>query len=132
MLFSTLVLVGSGAAMLLKDLEDPFQGSFCVNTSAAQLRSFEQLLVDDIAQAKEDARQAGPTLMSLDQSRERPNYNTGNTVYLHLLTGPLGANIRFLGDVFSWAYQRIAMGMASLKRKTRRWSRSTKGPKARN
>ena len=116
--------------MLLKDLDDPFQGSFCINTSAIQLRSFEKLLMDDIAHAKDDAHHSGPTLLSLDRSSERPSYNTGNTVYLHLLTGPLGANIRLLGDVFSWAYQRITRGWWALKRKMIRGRPNKQGRKA--
>lgn len=118
-LFTTIIMVGSGAATLLKDLEDPFRGTFCVSTSALQLQSFEQLLMDDIAQAEIDARQAGPTFMSFANS-DRPNYNTRNTLYLHLLTGPLGANIRFFGDIFSWFYQRISNGWVAVKNKARR------------
>lgn len=104
-------MVGSGAAMLLRDLEDPFQGSFCINSSSQQLESLEELLMEDIREAEDHANQAGPTLLWLDQkNRERPNYNTGNTVYLHLLTGPLAANIRVLGDAFSWTWRKLYKG----------------------
>ena len=113
--------------MLLRDLEDPFQGSFCINSSAKQLQDFEQLLLEDIAQAEEDLKLVGPTLLTLDRNRVRPNYNTGNTVYLHLLTGPLASNIRMLGDAFAWTWRKIKGGLTVLGSRT--WKRGRKRAK---
>lgn len=120
-LFSMIASVGSGAAMLLKDLEDPFQGSFCINLAAKQLSSFEELLVADIAEAENERKEVGrPALMSLDRDRQRPNYNAGNTLYFHLLTGPLAANIRVLGDVFAWTFRQIKKWPDLMRRSWRR------------
>ena len=106
--------------MLLRDLEDPFQGSFCINASSHQLRTFEKLLEEDIAEAAEEERFSGPTLLSLDQTRVRSNYNTSNTVYLHLLTGPLASNIRMLGDAVSWALRKLKRGWTIVRNTVRR------------
>lgn len=104
--------------MLLKDLEDPFQGSFCINLAARQLSSFEELLAADIAEAETEHEQVGmPALVSLDRSRQRPNYNAGNTVYFHLLTGPLAFNIRLLGDLLAWTFRRFTKSLSTLKKR---------------
>lgn len=114
--------------MLLKDLEDPFQGSFCINLAAKQLSSFEELLVADIAEAENEQKQVGlPALVSLDRTRERPNYNAGNTVYFHLLTGPLAFNVRILNDVFAWTYRQLTKSWASLKKRAWRRPRGSRG-----
>jgi hypothetical protein len=113
-------MVGSGAAMLLRDLENPFQGSFCINHASHQLDSLEKLLEEDIAEAAEHTQEAGPTFLSLDRNRERPYYNTGNTVYLHLLTGPLAANIRMFGDAFSWTWRKLKKGWTVVQNTLRR------------
>lgn len=108
--------------MLLKDLEDPFQGSFCINLAAKQLTDFEKLLEADIAEAEAEHKQVGlPALLSLDRNRQRPNYNAGNTVYFHLLTGPLAANIKVLGDLFAWTCRRLTKSWSVLT--TRAWRR---------
>ena len=102
--------------MLLKDLEDPFQGTFCINLAAKQLSNFEELLVTDIAEAEKEQQQVGASaLISFDRARQRPNYNAANTVYFHLLTGPLGANIRFFGDIFAWTFRRITKSVSAVK-----------------
>lgn len=127
-LFSIIASVGSGAAMLLKDLEDPFQGSFCINLAAKQLSSFEELLVADIVEAENEHTQVGPpALISLDRDRQRPNYNAGNTVYFHLLTGPLAANIRVLGDLIAWTFRHITKSWAALKKRAWRRPRGSRG-----
>jgi len=121
-LFSIIAGVGSGAAMLLKDLEDPFQGSFCINLTAKQLTAFEELLVADMKEAEDEYKQVGrPALMTLDRNRQRPNYNAQNTVYFHLLTGPLGNQIRILGDLFAWTFRQITKSWPRLKNWVRRW-----------
>ena len=95
--------------MLLKDLEDPFQGSFCINLAAKQLESLEQLLMEDIVQAEMEQQQVGRSAFSsLDRNRPRLNYHAGNTIYFHLLTGPFAANVKFFGDIFAWTARKIA------------------------
>jgi hypothetical protein len=117
-------MVGSGAAMLLKDLEDPFQGSFCINLSAKQLNSFEQLLLADIADAEQQHQQLGPSaLVTLDRTRPRPAYNTRNTVYLHLLTGPFAHYIRMLGDLLAWSYRKVSRSWIVLKQVASNWKK---------
>jgi len=116
LLFAIIASVGSGAAMLLKDLEDPFQGSFCINLAAKQLTDFENLLKADIAEAEDEMKQVGlPAFISLDRERQRPNYHAGNTVYFHLLTGPLASSIRMIGDLLAWSCRRIMKSWAALK-----------------
>ena len=129
-LFAIIISVGSGAAMLLKDLQDPFQGSFCITRTANQLGTFEELLLSDIAQAEREAEQVGrPAMVSLDQNSQRPNFNTGNTVYFHLLTGPLAFNVRILGDVFAWFFRQSSKWWQQMKKTTffklgdRKWLR---------
>ena len=117
--------VGSGATMLLKDLEDPFNGSFCVSLAAKQLHSFEDLLAADVEEAESERKRSGPSsaLITLDRNRQRPNYNTGNTLYFHLLTGPLGTNVRMIGDLFAWTFRQVSRGWGALRRRT--WGRSS-------
>lgn len=108
-LFAILAAVGSGAAMLLRDLEDPFQGSFCINLAAKQLNAFQQLLETDIDEAQQEQQQVGRSaFLSMDRNRPRLHYNTRNTLYFHLLTGPLGSNVKFLGDILSWTVRHMS------------------------
>jgi hypothetical protein len=37
-----------------------------------------------------------------DDSRTRTRYSLISTIYFHLLTGPLGSNVRAAGDVLAW------------------------------
>ena len=114
-MFAILAAVGSGAAMLLKDLEDPFQGSFCINLAAKQLESLDELLVADIEQADMEQQQVGrPAFLSLDRNRPRLDYNVGNTIYFHLLTGPFAANVKFMGDIFAWTVRKLTKTWKSL------------------
>jgi len=115
-LFAIINAVGSGAAMLLKDLQEPFQGSFCISLSAYQLDSFRKLLEADIAEAETERKEVGPSAVtSLDRDRGRSNYNTKNTVYFHLLTGPLGSNIRVLSEAFAWTFRKVSNTVRSLR-----------------
>lgn len=108
-LFAILAAVGSGAAMLLRDLEDPFQGSFCINLAAKQLNAFQHLLEADIDEAQQEQQQVGRSaFLSLDRNRSRLHYNTRNTLYFHLLTGPLGSNVKFFGDILSWTVRHMS------------------------
>jgi len=103
--------------MLLRDLQDPFQGSFCITLTAKQLSTFEELLVSDIAEAEAESQQVGlPALISRDRGNQRPKYNTGNTLYFHLLTGPQAFNVRILGDIFAWLSRKFWRGWQELKR----------------
>jgi len=42
------------------------------------------------------------SLPTQDSSRSRSRYGLASTLYFHLLTGPLGFNVRALGDLFAW------------------------------
>ena len=105
--------------MLLKDLGDPFQGSFCIGLATKQLRDVEDLLEADIIEAENEHKQVGRSaFIASDRTRPRPNYNTGNTVYFHLLTGPLAANVRIVGELFAWGFRQISKGWAKLKKRS--------------
>jgi hypothetical protein len=43
-----------------------------------------------------------PLLLTQDSPRSRSRYGLASTLYFHLLTGPLGFNVRALGDLFAW------------------------------
>jgi Protein of unknown function (DUF4239) len=110
-LFSIMVGVGSGAAMLVKDLQDPFEGSFCITREARQLQSFQQLLESDLYDATREKEQtiAGQVaLIALDREKRRVKYyDTKNTLYFHLLTGPVAGQVRLLGDLLAWAIGKL-------------------------
>ena len=113
-----IVGVGSGSAMLLRDLQDPFQGSFCIKLAANQLTTLEELLESDISEAEAESQQVGlSAFITRNNGYPRPNYNTRNTLYFHLLTGPLAYNVRVLGDLFAWASRKVSAGWRRLKRR---------------
>jgi hypothetical protein len=104
-----MVGVGSGAAVLLVGLEDPFRGPFSIQLEAMQLTAFEKLLDEDIETAESESKVVGHSaLITLDRKNKRPNYNTSNTIMFHLLTGPWATPVRYLGDLVAWTYTRIA------------------------
>lgn len=111
-LFSIMVGVGSGAAMLVKDLQDPFEGSFCITREARQLESFQQVLELDLRDATYERQQtvAGQVAhIALDRDKRRVQYyDTKNTLYFHLLTGPVAGQVRMLGDVLAWAIGKLS------------------------
>lgn len=115
--------------MLLRDLQDPFQGSFCITLTAKQLDSFEELLASDVLEAQAEYQQGGRSaLMSLDREYKRTKYNTGNTLYFHLLTGPLAYNVRVIGDVFAWVFRKFSMVWHRIKLRPRWKGRKSSAP----
>ena len=106
-LFSVLVGVGSGASVLLVGLEDPFRGPFSIQLEAMQLSSFENLLLEDVQTAEAESESVGYSArLTLNRNNKRPNYNTGNTIMFHLLTGPWATPARYFGDLIAWMYKK--------------------------
>ena len=125
MLFAIIIGVGTGAGMLVKELQDPFSGSLRVSLEAMQLRSFEKLLEADMSDAENEMKQVGlpgrlifsslpvfldeedPENNELSGRRHRPKYNTANTLLFHLFTGPKAGTVRIVGDALVWAFRQI-------------------------
>lgn len=57
-----------------------------------------------------------------DNSPTRTRYSLVSTIYFHLLTGPLGSNVRALGDILAW----IATTITKRVRKVINWKRAWK------
>lgn len=114
----------SATATLVIDLADPFSGSFSVAGTSAQVGDLRLCLLEDVREAKSDASElsfsvtkflpfwkehsAKPKPMdSLSPRRDTSPSRYGNhfisTVYFHLLTGPLGSNVRAIGELMAWA-----------------------------
>lgn len=106
-LFSVLLGVGSGAYVLLKGLDDPFQGPFSIRLAALQLTYFDDLLESDILEAKAECSPSA--LIASERQIERPNYNTRNTLYFHLLTGPWASTVKIAGEIFTWTFRKMRM-----------------------
>lgn len=53
----------------------------------------------------------------------RTRFNFISTIYFHLLTGPLGSNVRALGDVFAWVATTITKRVRIIIDWRRRWKR---------
>lgn len=113
LIFSILIGVGSGATVLLKGLDDPFQGPFSIRLSALQLEYLEDLLESDIEEAE---KEIVPSSFATDQNRDRPNYGTGNTLYFHLLTGPWASTVKVGAELVTWALRKVAKGLARMRR----------------
>lgn len=102
--------VGSGSTVLLKGLDDPFQGPFSVRLAAIQLDYLDELLEADIVDAEQES---GPSsFVSINRGRDRPNYNSGNTLYFHLLTGPWAASVKIVGELVTWTLRKMSKAWA--------------------
>jgi Protein of unknown function (DUF4239) len=135
-LFAIMIGGGSGAAMLVKDLQDPFEGSFCITREARQLESFLQVLEADLQDAMRQSQQVPGqvALIALDREKRRVQYyDTKNTLYFHLLTGPVAGQVKLLGDLFAWAIGKVSRQYQFVKKsfrllrssffpKTKRWT----------
>jgi hypothetical protein len=120
-LFSLLVGIGSGSLVLLKGLDDPFQGPFSIRLAALQLDYFDELLMSDMQEAEEESNQSGlSALVSMNRDQDRPNYNTGNTLYFHLLTGPWSSSVKVVGEVYTWITRKLSKVWGRVKRRLRR------------
>eukprot|EP00614_Pseudopedinella_elastica_P025980 CAMPEP_0172624816 /NCGR_PEP_ID=MMETSP1068-20121228/139463_1 /TAXON_ID=35684 /ORGANISM="Pseudopedinella elastica, Strain CCMP716" /LENGTH=301 /DNA_ID=CAMNT_0013433905 /DNA_START=135 /DNA_END=1037 /DNA_ORIENTATION=- len=122
-LFAMVVGIGSFPGALLADLWDPFRGSFCVTGATTQLEQLKKQLVLDMREAeieRDTSRLPLPAkYQPSDQFGESSSsplggvrYGPRNTVYFHVLTGPLAANVRALNDVLAWASENALVRLA--------------------
>ena len=115
---SVALLVGffSATATLCIDLANPFSGSFSVAGTSAQVGDLRLCLLEDARKAKREAGELSFRFMSSSDGKIGPmkgasrrntspsrySNNFISTVYFHLLTGPLGSNVRAIGELFAW------------------------------
>jgi hypothetical protein len=161
---SVALLVGvfSAVAVLCIDLADPFSGSFSVAGTSAQVGDLRLCLLEDVREAKNDATELsvsafrffvpsyaekgitsssssgkpkpmnGPSRRDVSPSRYGNNFLS--TVYFHLLTGPLGSNVRAIGELVAWAATTVwKKSRALLAWRERKWpwmKKKSKKPKA--
>ncbi|KAL7529611.1 hypothetical protein ACHAWF_003050 [Thalassiosira exigua] len=119
-MFALIIGVASGTAVLCWDLDNPFSGTFSIASASTQLADFRVCLREDIREALEESDEVSSSTRNFFQyqlggpdttkSRDGGNedlpsssrYGLLSTIYFHLLTGPLGPNIRFIGDAIAW------------------------------
>ena len=128
-LVALLVGVFSATATLCLDLADPFSGTFSVAGTSAQVGDLRLCLLEDVREAKIEAERLSFSTFRFFPSNEestggattsdgkpgpmrgasrrnaspsRYGNNFLSTVYFHLLTGPLGSNVRAIGELFAW------------------------------
>ena len=110
-LFALLVGVFSAIATLCADLLDPFSGSFSVVSASAQIGDFRLCLEEDVREADEEDTEMSERLGDFfEPTASKDNkvgttstrYSLWSTIYFHLLTGPLGSNVRVLGEALAW------------------------------
>ena len=120
-LFALLVGVFSATATLCIDLADPFSGTFSVAGTSVQVGDLRLCLLEDVREAKSDASELSsfkfrslsngngnrksmdnPSPQQSNVSPSRYGNSFVSTVYFHLLTGPLGSNVRAIGEVLVW------------------------------
>jgi hypothetical protein len=58
-----------------------------------------------------------------DDSRTRTRFSLISTIYFHLLTGPLGSNVRAAGDVLAWVATAITNRVRLVLSWTKRWKK---------
>jgi hypothetical protein len=152
-LFALLVGVFSSTATLCLDLDDPFTGSFSINSASAQIGDLRLCLQEDVREANSEQGEISsrtikalrellkPTSSNTDGTVEkdrigkregdkadgydspaRTRYSLVSTIYFHLLTGPLGSNVRALGDLLAW----VATTITKPVRKFLNWRRKRK------
>lgn len=155
--FSVALLVGvfSTLATLCIDLRDPFNGTFSIASTSAQVGDLRLTLVEDVREANTEADELFSSSFKLFGNAESSSAVEGagkkkrdpqkgettkkavspsrfgnslpSTVYFHLLTGPLGSNVRALGDAVAWVatfVRKRARSVLSWKRWP--WIKSTK------
>lgn len=124
-LFATIVGVCSSTATLCWDLSDPFSGTFSMEGASTQLEDLRVCLREDVRDAlSEEGEMAsstrdffryvlgGPDASVANTSANRsgegaknnpsPRYGLFSTLYFHLLTGPVGSQVRAIGDILAW------------------------------
>uniref|UniRef100_A0A7S1Y1T8 Uncharacterized protein n=1 Tax=Grammatophora oceanica TaxID=210454 RepID=A0A7S1Y1T8_9STRA len=108
-LFFMMIGVGSGSLVLLKAMDDPFQGPFSMRLAAKQLDFFNELLESDIETALDEVSGPSSLISTKERDEDRPNYNTKNTLYFHLLTGPWASTVKVTSEVVTWAFRKTSM-----------------------
>mmetsp|Transcript_19794 Transcript_19794/g.35814 ORF Transcript_19794/g.35814 Transcript_19794/m.35814 type:complete len:494 (-) Transcript_19794:76-1557(-) len=127
-LFGTIVGICSSTATLCWDLSDPFSGTFSIEGAGTQLADLRVCLREDVREALAEAGEIssstrnffrstlGGPVVSASKKPSKKSSEDGNdgdinpssrygllsTLYFHLLTGPLGSNVRAIGDVMAW------------------------------
>ena len=127
-LFALLVGVFSATATLCIDLADPFTGSFSIAGTSAQVGDLRLCLLEDAREARSEASELsfstfrffpspsseesnggktsngkpGPMKGSSKRNPSRYGNNFLSTVYFHLLTSPVGSNVRAIAELFAW------------------------------
>lgn len=129
-LFGVIVGICSGTGALCWDLSDPFRGTFSIEGASTQLADLRVCLREDVRDAltengemssstrnffrsmlsgpdsstsveEQVSQQSGESGRNLDLNPST-RYGLLSTVYFHLLTGPLGSNVRAIGDIVAW------------------------------
>jgi len=126
-LFATIVGVLASTATLCWDLSDPFSGSYSIEGASTQLADVRVCLREDVREALIEAKVSsstrkffrsilgGPDVPTTERLSTKSGENVDSedispssryglisTLYFHLLTGPLGDNVRVIGDVMVW------------------------------
>ncbi|KAL3796194.1 hypothetical protein ACHAWO_010474 [Cyclotella atomus] len=145
-LFALLVGVFSTTATLCLDLDDPFTGSFSINSASAQIGDLRLCLQEDFREANSEHAEISSRAMKAlrellrptniksdgkvdkledryDDSRTRTRFSLISTIYFHLLTGPLGSNVRAAGDVLAWVATAITNRVRLVLSWTKRWKK---------
>ena len=136
-LFATIVGVLSNTGVVCWDLSDPFTGTFSIEGAGTQLADMRVCLREDIREAlteAEDTKTFRSKLGGVDafitenQSGEDGNYVDLNpssrygllsTLYFHLLTGPYGATVRYVGETVAWLAALLRRRIDAMRRKLR-------------
>lgn len=93
------------------------------------IASIESLLSNNRYYSMESSRRQDGTMdvnVKVDDSSPR-RYGLFSTVYFHLLTGPLGSNVRLIGDVVAWVTTFVSSRFRLLSQRIRNkmpWRRS--------
>lgn len=133
-LFATIIGVFSSVGILCWDLSDTFSGTFSIVGAGTQLADLRVCIREDAREAlAEDGEISSSTRNFLqsavkrsdvsgkDGSKQKFNssqrYGILSTVYFHLLTGPLGSNVRAIGDAAAW----LASILGSRWRAIKKW-----------
>jgi len=126
-MFATIVGVLASTATLCWDLSDPFSGSYSIEGASTQLADVRVCLREDVREALIEIKVSsstrkffrsilgGPDVPTTERLSTKSGedvdsedispssrYGLISTLYFHLLTGPLGDNVRVIGDVMVW------------------------------
>ncbi|KAL7443672.1 hypothetical protein ACHAXM_009330 [Skeletonema potamos] len=137
----------AATAILCWDLDNPFSGSFSIAAASTQLADLRVCLREDIREALVESDEipsttrkffsqfGGPSVSAsreIDSEDEELNpssrYGLLPTLYWHLLTGPVGAYVRLVGDAAAWLTTIFGRKMKTIVSRARsimkRWRRN--------